>query len=161
MFRPDPKPTKRIKKEVSFTNERSLLIKQLDSVFSIYIRTKYSNGTGRVKCFTCPEVYHWSEMDCGHFVSRRNMATRWEELNCRPQCKECNQKHSGNLEVFAENLDAEFYKYQNIMKHQTLSDFLLSMSKKIVKFSIPEIRELIEFYTKQNGRINRQGVSAK
>jgi hypothetical protein len=68
--------------------------KKLDTVFSEYIRRRDAVD-GFVKCCTCPTVLHWKEMDCGHWMKRGNMGTRFDESNCHPQCKICNQHEDG------------------------------------------------------------------
>ena len=66
---------------------RKNLIKKLDSVFSEYIRRKYADRDGIVKCFTCNKSAYWKGqgMQNGHFISRASRILRWEEDNCRPQ----------------------------------------------------------------------------
>lgn len=80
----------------------SKLKKKLDSLFSKYIRAKYP-----AKCFTCGLVKRRKNLQCGHFVSRKYLATRWEEKNCRPQCAGCNLFGDGMLLDFEENLIKE------------------------------------------------------
>lgn len=71
------------------------LVKALDDVFSKYIRKKHSkDGIGR--CYTCGKFDEPKNLQCGHFHSRKHMATRWEEANCRPQCVHCNMFSEGN-----------------------------------------------------------------
>jgi len=67
------------------------LIAELDRVFSIYIRCKDADANGIVKCVTCGHRDHWKNMDCGHFVSRKNHSVRWDETNAAPQCVTCNR----------------------------------------------------------------------
>lgn len=68
----------------------SSLKSKLDNVFSEYIRKRDSDGDGMVKCVTCGKVMHWKQVDCGHFVSRAKLNTRWDERNASGQCKQCN-----------------------------------------------------------------------
>ena len=49
-------------------------------------------------------------MQCGHFVPRQYLATRWSENNCRPQCVGCNVWGRGQLLDFEENLIEEIGK---------------------------------------------------
>lgn len=84
-----------------------ILIDDLDIIFSQLIRLKDADDFGMVKCYTCEEVKHWKQMQCGHFVPRAEMPTRFSEKNCRPQCKTCNEDKRGNLIVFGEQLEAE------------------------------------------------------
>lgn len=73
--------------------------KKLDSIFSKYIRLKYGP-----KCYTCP---HEQGNQCGHFVIRQYLATRWEEDNCRPQGFGCNVRGKGMILEFEERLIQE------------------------------------------------------
>ncbi len=68
---------KRMDKHEATIEDESLqyLIQDLDSVFSKYIRHKYS-FKGLVKCFTCSSVLHIGEIQNGHYVSRGNLGTR-------------------------------------------------------------------------------------
>ena len=90
-----PAKRKKVNKESA-----TYLKKKLDNVFSKYIRAKYKK-----ECYTCgsrPNV-----LQCGHFVSRLYLATRWDENNCRPQCAGCNIWGRGQLLDFEENLIQE------------------------------------------------------
>lgn len=95
-----------------------ILIDDLDIIFSQLIRLKYADEFGMVKCYTCDDVKHWKHMQCGHFVPRAEMPTRFSEKNCRPQCKSCNEGVRGNLLVFAERLEAEEKGIVEILREQ-------------------------------------------
>jgi hypothetical protein len=95
-----------------------ILTDDLDIIFSQLIRLKEADTDGMVKCFTCDVVKHWKQMQCGHFVSRAQMPTRFSEKNCRPQCKTCNEDKRGNLVVFAERLEAEELGIVAILQEQ-------------------------------------------
>ena len=84
------------------TPSRSLakLKHELDRVFSIYIRKKHP-----ARCYTCGKS--GVTLQCGHFVPRQYLATRWSEENCRPQCVGCNLFGNGQLLDFEENLIRE------------------------------------------------------
>ena len=66
-----------------------------DKAFSEYIRRRDADHRGFVQCCTCPTVRHWKEMDCGHWLLRGNLATRFDERNSHAQCRECNSHHDG------------------------------------------------------------------
>lgn len=89
-------------------SERKKLVDKLDKVFSKYIRTRNATGNGYVVCFTCGKKAKWNEMDCGHFVSRKKLPTRWNEQNCQNQCKLCNIFQNGNQYIFGVNLDKKY-----------------------------------------------------
>lgn len=86
------------------------LKKKADTLFSLYIRQKYADKDGMVKCYTCATVRHWKQMQNGHFVTRKYLGTRYDERNCRPQCFYCNFQKFGNGRPveFAEGLVKEY-----------------------------------------------------
>ena len=81
--------------------------KELDSIFSKYIRQIYADNDGQVSCYTCGKLMYWKKIQNGHFVSRQYIATRWSEDNCRPQCVGCNMYGNGKPLDFEENLKKE------------------------------------------------------
>ena len=109
------------------------LIKECDALFSKYIRLKYADKQGMVKCFTCDTVKHWTQMQNGHYVGRASMFLRFDERNCRPQDEYCNCHKHGNLLVFAKNLELE---------HNGITEILYEEAKTIYKYSREELRQL-------------------
>jgi 5-methylcytosine-specific restriction endonuclease McrA len=87
-------PYKFYKKKLAKT-DRQKLIRKLDESFSLYVRLRDSDDKGICKCITCNTPHHYLMMDAGHFVTRDNMATRWEEENVNAQCQSCNRFKSG------------------------------------------------------------------
>lgn len=115
------KPTKRGKATITTAK----LKKELDSVFSLFIRQKYADKqTGLVACYTCGKVKHWKEQQCGHFVSRQYLATRWHENNCRVQDVGCNVFGNGKPLDFEENLKkelgADYVENMKASRHEVL-----------------------------------------
>lgn len=84
---------------------QSKLIEQLDALHSEFIRRRFANEKGIVKCWTCDREYHWKQIQCGHFQSRRHRSTRWDELNTMPQCTGCNVFKQGQQYIFGKKLD--------------------------------------------------------
>ena len=60
------------------------LIEDADTIFSKFIRLKYADKAGKVVCYTCGKVRHWSLLQNGHYVKRAHLYLRWDERNCRP-----------------------------------------------------------------------------
>ena len=87
--------------------KRSTLVTNLDTIFSKYIRTKYSKN-GNVECVTCGRVYDISKIQNGHFISRKHYATRWDEENVAPQCYGCNVMQYGQQYLFAKWIDKTY-----------------------------------------------------
>lgn len=113
--------------------------KELDKVFSQYIRRKYSKD-GMVSCYTCSTIKPISEMQNGHWIPRNNLATRFSEENCRPQCVGCNMFNKGRPDVFAVNLIKEGIDIVQMQQSRY----------KIFKVDINWYKEKIEYYRSLN-----------
>jgi len=100
------------------------LKKELDRVFSIYIRQKFSDSDGNNTCYTCGKAGTIKTMQNGHFVSRQYLATRWDENNCRIQCCGCNLFGNGKPLDFEERLKKDlgddFVEEMKLTRHQSL-----------------------------------------
>jgi NinG protein len=118
----------------------AILSDDMDIIFSKLIRLKDADENGLVQCFTCPTIRPWTQMQCGHFVKRGNMATRFSEKNCRPQCKECNEHKDGNEKVFAERLEAE---------EKGLVEMLREQGREVEDYSRDELKLLIQDTTRR------------
>lgn len=94
------KRKKTIKLSSQKENHRKTLVKRLDKLTSEYVRRSFANKQGIVLCYTCGSPFHWKNLDCGHFIKRRYLNTRWELQNLRPQCRTCNRTLGGNYEVY-------------------------------------------------------------
>ena len=117
----------------------SKLKKELDKWFSLFIRLRGSDRLGMVECFTCGNIkYYKSGMQNGHFQSRSNLNTRFDEENCQPQCVGCNMFKQGEQYKFAINLDAKY--------GEGTAEELQIKSKQIVKFTRVDYEEKISYY---------------
>lgn len=79
--------------------KRSSLKKAKDSAwewFSKYIRWKYADMDGSVRCVTCGVIKDWKEMQAGHFVGGRGNTVLFDEGLVHPQCVGCNVFLNGN-----------------------------------------------------------------
>lgn len=123
---------------------RSSLEKELDRVFSIFIRMREANDNGIAHCFTCGKADHWTAMDNGHYISRVHRSTRWNELNCHIQCKRCNIFLKGNYPAYSLALTRKYGA--NVLEE-------LSVLKNTTsKFSTPELEGMIAYYRDINGQ---------
>jgi len=86
---------------------RSKLVKELDRVFSIWVRRSRADKEGMVVCYTSGVKVHWTKIQNGHYVSRAVYSLRWSEDNCRPQSFAENIMKHGNHITFRENLVKE------------------------------------------------------
>lgn len=98
------KTPKRDKVLSSQSLNRKRLIVELDRYCSLITRIKASDKNGVVTCFTCGRRLPWKATDCGHYVSRQKMQSRFDFANLRPQCQNCNRVLRGNLEIYRKRL---------------------------------------------------------
>ena len=113
--------------------KRSTLIKNLDTVFSQYIRRK--DAVDEIcQCVTCGKKDHIKKMQCGHFMSRRHYSTRWDENNVGVQCYGCNITSQGQQFLFAKHLGLE------------LAEEMVIKSKQTIKLSDSDLIEMIDIY---------------
>lgn len=113
---------------------RKTLVKNLDTIFSTYIRRKDAIDD-IATCVTCGKKDNYKKLQCGHFMSRSNYSTRWDENNVGVQCYGCNISRSG-----------EQFKFSLYLGNK-LSEEMLIKSKQTVKFADVDIINLIKYYT--------------
>ena len=116
---------------------KSKLVKKLDIVFSRWVRLSNSDDKGYCECVTCNKKVHWYDIQAGHFMSRRHYSTRWDQDNVKPQCKACN--------IFGQGKQYEYSIYLG----KSLSDDLLAKSRQLVKYSVVDLQNMIDFYTNE------------
>lgn len=131
---------KQQEKEVIKEESLSTLINDLDVVFSRYIRIKNSDLYGNVKCISCNSEGHWRDFDCGHFIPRGNMYTRFLEQNCAPQCIKCNRVKNGNLAVYAKAIE---------LINPGCVELLMEQGRIVYNYSRDELKSMIADYTKK------------
>lgn len=128
-------------KRASKTTERQKLVHKLDDVFSEYIRLRDADHDGLVTCITCGDKHHWTEVDCGHFMSRAHMSTRWELKNANGQCRLCNSTHDGKQEKHAAAINK---------KHGQFTAFKIEKQAREERhLSEPELKGMIEELKKE------------
>jgi hypothetical protein len=110
-------------------------LKKLQKVFNTYIRHRDKDK----QCISCKTPLNGRKFDAGHCYSVGAYPNlRFNEDNVHGQCVHCNQHKHGNIHEYMSNLpivigDVAFEKLQ-----EKRNDPL--------KITIPEIKELIEFY---------------
>lgn len=121
-------------KEAIADEDLSGLIEDADTLVSKYVRRFYADANGEVKCFTCPTKKHWTQMQAGHYVSRKHLYLRWDLRNLKPQCETCNCMKHGNISVFSRRLEDE---------NTGITEILLEESRIVYKPSREEVRGVI------------------
>lgn len=111
-----------------------------DRVFSEYVRKRDSKN-GYFVCISCGRILPYEQADCGHYINRIHMATRYSEINCNAQCRKCNRFDEGNMSGYRQGL---------IKKYGEQRVLLLEMQKNDTKkYSNFEYQALIQHYQKE------------
>lgn len=142
----EPK-AKRTRKPVDFT-------KKLDKVFSAYIRLRDVMPNGCFRCISCGQIKTFKQGDCGHYYSRRHMATRWDPNNAHMECTCCNRVSSDHLIGYRKNLILKI----GLEKVDSL-DVKANSSKHWLD---SELKEMIDYYTNEVKRLSiEKGINVK
>lgn len=167
LYNSKPKKKTEIKKKTPRKHTPSIktLRDKLDIVFSKYIRLRDSRKFGYFQfvCISCGETKPFRLGDAGHFHSRRNMNTRWDEENVHMQCSHCNRFCQGNLLAYRDNLinklgyqeyqrlglniadiEKRYYKVRELGNAKV--EALGRRANMAKKWSAPELQELIRYY---------------
>ena len=111
---------------------------KLDRVFSQYIRLRDMLPGNVFQCISCGRIKPMSQADCGHYINRQHMSTRFSEINCNAQCRNCNRFDEGNMSGYRAGL---------VRKHGETKVLLLESQKhEVRKFSDSEYEALISHY---------------
>lgn len=132
-------PFKFYQKKKGPKTDRQKLINKLDSIFSEFIRLRDSDHQGICKCITCGDFKHWTQMDAGHFVTRDNHATRWEEENVNAQCQHCNRFKGGKQYEHGLAIDKKH-------KQPGLANKLVIKSKSVCNWTDQELETMYKYY---------------
>ena len=111
------------------SKSRKQLVRQLDKVFSEYIRARDK------KCICCGTQ---EDLQCGHLLSRVAYSTRWDEDNAHAQCRKCNLVHEHNPHIYVK----AYIQQHGINQYYNI----LSKYSKAVKISNAEMEQMIEEY---------------
>jgi hypothetical protein len=94
-------------KKAKIKGKSNSLIHVADRVFSISVRRAHETEFG-VRCYTCPSILPFAEIQLGHYVGRGRLDRRFDRRNCKPQCPTCNITKGGNLVEFKLQLVLEY-----------------------------------------------------
>jgi hypothetical protein len=130
-------PFKFRQKKVKKT-DRQKLVNKLDTIFSEWIRLRDSDKNGICKCITSGEYFHWQDCDAGHFITRDNMATRWNEQNVNAQGRGDNRFKSGKQYEHGLAIDKKF--------GPGTASKLLILSRGVCNWQDFELTAMISYY---------------
>lgn len=132
-----------IKRSTKAKSDNARLIAKLDRIFSLYIRLRDSAPFHHqaFRCISCGQVKPFEQADCGHFFSRRHMATRFDEDNCWCECRSCNRFSADHLHAYESNLKSKIGE-----ERFSLLEWRAHQTKKWHPF---ELQQLIAHYTEE------------
>lgn len=127
-------------------------IRKLDRIFSEYIRLRDSRPFGykAFRCISCGQVKPYEEMDCGHFVGRTHMATRFDEENCNGECRSCNRFSSDHMIYYQRNLEKKIGADR--------VDLLIARGRGTKKWTAWELEILTKHYEEEVKRMKSEKV---
>ena len=111
---------------------------KLDKEFSLFIRLRDTMPSGFFRCISCGQIKPYEQADCGHYINRQHMSTRYDEMNCNAQCRKCNRFMEGNIQGYRQGLIAKYGEQRVLL--------LEAKKNQTRKYSDFEYRELIKYY---------------
>jgi hypothetical protein len=132
----EEKPEKRVYGEVEkkAQQDHTMSMIKADEAFSLYIRLRDSDKNGNATCCTCGRVYQALNMDCGHWISRKHIATRFDERNVHAQCRDCNRYSDGK--------PSEFEQFIIDEHGPDVHNLLIKKAREPLKLSIEDLKEI-------------------
>ena len=103
---------------------------------------------GAFRCISCGQFKRIEQADCGHFHSRKHMATRFDERNAHAECRACNRFSADHLIKYQENLirligEEEF-------------DRLNIRAKSVKQWSETDLKELAKYYKALADKLSKE-----
>lgn len=139
-----PKPKKQPKPTLT------KLKKKADKLFSMATRYRDAEMIAEhwtTRCFTCGKIYPFNKIHAGHFMSRRYLATRWDERNVHPQCAGCNTFNGGEQYRYGVLID-EWYGDGTAKELYDLAHSEFKLTRDYLEEIINDSKEQIAFYEK-------------
>ena len=119
--------------------KKSNLKAKLDKEFSLYIRLRDCMPNGFFRCISCGQIKPFEQADCGHYVNRQHMATRFDEMNCFDE---------GNMQGYRKGLVSK-YGEQAVM-------LLEAKKNQSRKYSDFEYEILIKHYKELSKKLRKE-----
>lgn len=140
-------PKKKKSKKTPSPRSITLLRKDADKFFSLYIRLRDSGKDGYGNCITCGVRKHYKEAHAGHFMSRRFPSTRWDELNVNLQCAGCNMFNKGEQYKYSIALEDKYGKGTAQELHRKSQEYF-KVRREFLEQVISDAKEGIALRTK-------------
>ena len=126
--------------------------------FSKFIRLRDSyelNGELVADCCTCGKTVSlmtrqgWSpDLHAGHFISRNNKSTKYDEQNVHSQCITCNTFHAGNQFEHGLFIDKKY--------GPGTAEKILIKSKQLCKRNRYDLKVLADYYREESKKLASQ-----
>lgn len=121
---------------------------KLDKEFSLFIRLRDAMSNGFFRCISCGQIKRFEQADCGHYINRQHMSTRFDEMNCNAQCRKCNRFMEGNIQGYRQGLIAKYGEQRVLL--------LEAKKNQTRKYSDFEYKELIKYYKALNAKLRKE-----
>lgn len=115
-------------------------VRELDTIFSKFIRLRDCNEKGIVVCPLCWARIPREKAQNMHFVSRWVMKHRYDEKNCHAGCMRCNVILNGNYIVYTRRMQKTYW--------MGFVDRLIS-DKWPYKIPTPMLVDMINYYSQR------------
>lgn len=123
-------------------------IDQADKAYSLLVRLRAADSKGMVTCVTCGVREHWTDVDCGHFIPRQHMATRFDARNTGPQCRVDNRVRGGLPGIFADYIDR--------IHGSGTAEAMRSQARQVCKRTKAEITEMAAQFRSEVARLKKE-----
>ena len=126
----------------------STLIKELDTVFSLYVKLRDCDSSGIVTCFVTGERIWYLDCDAAHFIPRAQMGTRWDEMNVHATSVDTNR--------FDDNHFTDYWNALNKAYTWGQIKALQQRGRSLLKATRPELQDLIDLYKTKVAELRKQ-----
>lgn len=113
-----------------------------DRVYSDYIKITKSDKDWECTCCTCwsKEKRDNSMMQNGHFHTRKDYKYRFMDLNCYPQCRQCNCAFNWNYVNYTKFMAEKLWSYEKAIE--------MYNDKEMVDISRGQMMDMVKFRDK-------------
>lgn len=123
----------------------SVLIAELDTQLSLYVRLNAADAYGTIRCISCDDRVWWKEAECCHFKDRKHMGTRFYLPNLAAGCHNCNcYEKESHIETWENKLTA------------LQIDDLNNRARSLMKWTKYEIEQLILDYRDKVAKLRKE-----
>lgn len=130
------------------TKSVASLKKELDGIFSAFIRLRDADNSGTVTCFVTGARIFWRDADAAHWIVRAKMPTRYDERNVHACSIDSNRFDPDHTQMYSARLRERYGK--------ELEQELISKASGLQKFTRPEMERMIMDYKRKVKELKKQ-----